>query len=503
MKKRFKVLTAVTGAAVFTALFYKQSLGLNLLIFDSLLMAWLWGTGKVSLKNKLQLIVLVGFLLTAIFTVVTNSVFVYAIHWLCMLTLSGIIAFPEAKSMLNSMGMGVSNLLFTQIGFIEELSESKSTGGKIIKMIWRSRIFIIPAFIILFFTIIYSLSNPVFERIVTRIMSSIGDFLYDIFGNMDLSIIFMFVFGLLLCNIFIIRKLNKIIKGYDESASDQLIRKKNTWPKFTSSLKNEYKAGVFLLIVLNAILLVINIIDINWVWFNFTWQGEYLKQFVHEGTWLLILSILISIALVLYFFRGNLNFYSKNTFLKYLSYAWLAQNAVLTISVAMRNFWYIHYLALAYKRIGVIIFLLLTLYGLYTVFVKVREKKSAFFLFRTNMLAIFIVLVLSSLPNWDRIIARYNFAHADRSFLHLDYLSSLSDKVLPDLEKPLEDLQEIDRIQKQKFPFEAIFMTPQDYHEVIISRKKAFVKRWETMNILEWNLAEYLAYRRIKAHEGK
>ncbi|HLG35832.1 MAG TPA: DUF4173 domain-containing protein, partial [Bacteroidia bacterium] len=233
------------------------------------------------------------------------------------------------------------------------------------------------------------------------------------------------------------------------------------------------------------------------VWFNFEWNGQYLKQFVHEGTYLLLLSIFISIALVLYFFRGSLNFFSKNKLLRTLSYAWLIQNAILTVSVAIRNFRYIDFFSLAYKRIWVIIFLALVLYGLYTVFIKVRNRRSAFYLFRTNAYAVLVVLIFCSVFNWDNIIAKYNFSHSEKSFLHLDYLATLSDQSLPYLDKPLEEIVRIDRVQKQKFPFGEKYMSPEKYHRHIQARKEQFLLKWESKNILSWNLPEYLAYRQL------
>ncbi|MCX6249457.1 MAG: DUF4173 domain-containing protein [Bacteroidetes bacterium] len=271
-----------------------------------------------------------------------------------------------------------------------------------------------------------------------------------------------------------------------------------------NALKNEYKAGVFLLLILNLILLILNLIDISWVWFNFNWEGQYLKQFVHEGTYLLIISILISIILVLYYFRGNLNYYPNNRLLKYLSYIWLGQNGILTVSVAIRNFWYIHYFALAYKRIGVIIFLILTIYGLYTVFIKVMQKKSSFYLFKSNAYGFFLILIVSSLINWDNFIAAYNFKNSDKSFLHLDFLATLPDKSLPYMDKTLSKLYKIDSIQKEKFRFEEKYMTPEEFYQIINIRKIQFKQKWEAKNFLSWNLPEYLAYRKLfyEMHSG-
>jgi hypothetical protein len=241
----------------------------------------------------------------------------------------------------------------------------------------------------------------------------------------------------------------------------------------------------------------LNGIDINSVWFNFKCEGQYLKQYVHQGTYLLILSILISIAIILYFFRGNLNFYKQNKFLKYLSFIWLAQNGILAISVGIRNFRYIEHYNLAYKRIGVAIFLLLTLYGLYTVLLKVKKKKSTFYLFKTNALAFYIILVISSLVNWDKCIATYNFSHSDTAFLDLDYLSSFSDKTLPYLNKTKLELDDITIKQKENFNFKDYFLTSESYYNIIQNRKKQFKKEWESKSFLSWNLAEYLAYKKL------
>ena len=93
------------------------------------------------------------------------------------------------------------------------------------------------------------------------------------------------------------------------------------------------------------------------------------------------------------------------------------------------------------------------------------------------------------------MIARYNFRHADQAFLHLEYLAGLSDKALPYLDKPLPELLKIDEIQRVKFPAEQIYMSPNDYFELIQYRKQAFKTHWESKSWLAWNLPEYLAYR--------
>src|SRR5690606_3335407 len=103
---------------------------------------------------------------------------------------------------------------------------------------------------------------------------------------------------------------------------------------------------------------------------------------------------------------------SKSVWLRRLCYAWLAQNTILTISVLIRNLHYIDHFSLAGKRIGVVFFLAIVLFGIYSVFVKVKHQKSAFYLFKVNSLSVFVILLLSALPNWKQVIATYNFTHA-------------------------------------------------------------------------------------------
>tara|TARA_R110002020_G_scaffold38402_2_gene115485 strand:+ start:4607 stop:6112 length:1506 start_codon:yes stop_codon:yes gene_type:complete len=487
------------SAILFSILFYKQALGLNLLIFETFFVIFLFITKQLKFSSKLQIICTSGFLLTAAFTVLTHSTFSYIIHFITLLVFVGILSYPFAKSIINIFFISIISIFQSQIEFFKRVTNSKVKGKSLGKAIWKFRIFIIPAVIIFVFVAIYKASNPIFNKLTVNLGSIFKSVMDVIFSDIEFLFVLTFLLGILISNILLFRTKNPSIEKDDTNAKDLLIRykKKNLRNFGTISLKYELKAALFLLFILNAILLILNITDIYLVWFNFEWDGQTLKQFVHEGTYLLIFSILISIAIVLYFFRGNINFYKKNKLLKKLSYLWLFQNAILAISVGVRNYWYIEYFSLAYKRIGVVIFLILTLYGLYSVFVKIKSSKSGFYLFRKNALALYIVLVLSSIINWDTLIAKYNFAHADESFLHFDYLADLSNKALPYLDKSISELTEIENIQKKKFAYETDFMNAQEYYLRIESKKVAFKKNWESKGFLSWNLPEYIVYNKL------
>jgi len=486
------------SALLLTLLFYKQGIGLNLLLFDILLLVWLFVTQQIDLKQQNVLISFIGFISSSVFTVVSYTIYGYCIHFLALFIFIGVLNYDKVRSLFSAFAMATAALPNAVISFSNRITGTTVKGRKVGSSIYRIRIFLIPLVIIFIFLAIYSNANDKFGDGVSVITASMESGWESLFANISPGLIFTYLLCLLISIFLLIRVRNAYFFNLDNKAKEQLqrIRKKNLFNFSFFGLKNEYKAAIFLLFTLNIILLILNGLDVYFVWFNFSWDGDSLKQFVHEGTWLLILSILISIAIVLYFFRGNLNFYTKNAFLKKLSYIWIIQNGVLVISVAIRNFWYIEYYALAYKRIGVILFLLLTLYGLYSVYTKIKVKKTAFYLFRTNALALYLILIISGLVNWDGVIARYNFAKADQSFTHYSYLSHFSDKALPHLDVSLDRIREIEKFKQTKFSFEKD-MSSAEFYETIQKSKAAFKEKWEAKNWLAWNLAEYRAYKKL------
>lgn len=514
MDKNKGLLPVFISALFATLIFHKQGSGLNVLVFELVTFLYLLATKQFSFKGRNMITVSVALVVTAVaFVFVNFSIYGFIVNLLVFTLFIGMVAYPQAKSLLTTLGISIVNVIDGQREFFSKLANPQAGSKGFRRRIRRLAIFFVPLLIIFVFIFIYSASNPVFDELVQKVANFIDKNILYIFQDLDFMMIFTFLLYVFVSNFIYLRTAIVSLVNKDANETDELRRVKvkqyNQYGKVIakpSGLKNEYRAGVFLLVVLNALILLLNIIDVNWVWFNFSWEGQYLKQFVHEGTYMLIISILISIALVLYYFRNNLNFYSKNKVLKYLSYAWLAQNAVLAISVCVRNYRYVEYFSLAYKRIGVFIFLLLTLYGLYTVFIKVKDKRSSFYLFRVNAYAVLVVLVVTSLFNWDVIIAKYNFAHADRSYLHLDFMSELSDKALPYLDKPLAEVEKIKLAQQDDFEFDSgsslsrgySYMTPEAYCDLITYRKTQFIIDWEQKSIWEWNWLEYKAYQELK-----
>ena len=150
---------------------------------------------------------------------------------------------------------------------------------------------------------------------------------------------------------------------------------------------------------------------------------------MRSGTFTLIVSIILVIAIIVFFFRGVLNFNTTSKSLKILAYVWIAQNVFMIISAMQRNQMYIAQYGMTHKRIGVYIFLLLAIIGLIVALYKVIKTMNLWFIIRKSVWAFYAVLIVLSAVNWDYIITAYNIKLANKNFiidLDKDYLAGLS-----------------------------------------------------------------------------
>jgi hypothetical protein len=503
MSPKSKISSTLLLALLFSYLFYKQSLGINFLIFEFCALALLFIFKQIDLTNPKIKFALAGFGISIISFVWNFSAFAFIVNLLFSIYFIGILSYPLLKNHFNSFFFGISSMFLSIFKFIKCLNSSAKSRNSAIKKIWKTKIYLIPISIILIFVTIYRNSNPYFNSIVISFEKYTINKIPNLFEYIDENWLFLFVVGTLLSSFIIFRSTLADLVQYDRNSKDQIIRarKRMHFDSKPNALHTEAKLGVLLLFILNGILMVLNSIDIYWVWFNFKWDGTILKQFVHEGTYLLIFSILLSIVIVLYYFRANQNFNPKIKRLKTLSYLWIAQNIILCISVGIRNYWYIDYFNLAYKRIGVIIFLLITIYGLYTVYLKLKHKKSFGYLLSKNTYSILFILLFFSLFNWDVLIAKYNFRNANKAFLHLDYMQTLGDKALPYLEKSLYELTSIKQQQQVIFRFDTVYLSAEEYVNSINNRKTEFLKKDENIDWRSWNYSEYKAKKMLLATE--
>ena len=491
----FKILSVIASAFLFTVLLYKQHIGVNLFLFELVILGLL-GIGNRLTKDKAVLLTVGGTLLTGLMIVIHNSLLAIMVNFMSLMLMTGVLLSPTIKSLIHSWLLAIVHLFTSHIQFFKEIGGLGTSNGNLGVAIRWVRIVAIPLFIVLVFVAIYSAANPVFDGMLASITDKLDAILLKLSEWVEFGVFWFFLFGMIVSDFLLLRSTEKNIEKAGLTASDNLVRTRNKVfkKKLDLGLKIELRSGILLLVVLNLLLLLINSIDIYWVWFNFVWEGDYLKQFVHEGTYLLIISILISIVISLYLFRGNQNFYKKSGLLKNLALAWMAQNVMLALSVGMRNIHYIEHYALAHKRIGVFFFLLATIIGLWIVISKIRSKKTFHYVIRTNAISVYSILVIMTLINWDSVVVKYNFKHYETTFTHLNFLSSLSYPTLPYQNKSIDFLTQVEESNAQ-FPAEDAHMDKWEYELRVNKRRKVFEEDWEARDWRSWNWAYHNAYR--------
>jgi hypothetical protein len=491
MTTKHRRKSVVLLALLFTLLFYRQNLGLNLLLFETAVCAILYRQLLQALTFSFKKIILLMWLLSLTSVVLVHSDYSIAVHILLSVTALGILNSLELQTIISAFAGGIHSMIKAPMQFIQD----KSGINILPSRFPRIGIFLVPIAVISFFMILYASANSIFGDLVGRFMIKVVEFLSNFIAHINGALLFTAMIGLL-AGIFIIYRYENIywVKMDQYPTTMRRIRKKQLTSHFRMpALKNEYTAGIFMLLSLNLLIFVVNIIDISNVWIGFTWSGEDFSSMVHEGTYLLIFAVLASIAVVLYYFRGNLNFYQKK-WLRPLAGLWIAQNAILAISVVIRNYHYVDAFSLSHKRIGVFIFLMIVLIGLTTVWIKIFRTKTSWYLFKTNALQTAVVLVIFSTFNWDILIARFNFSRGSEAFVYLEHMASLDDSALPYLIKDLNTLEQISTEQYNKFNFRERGLTTLEYQQIISVRENNFLHEYESRSWLSWNWADYRAY---------
>lgn len=163
---------------------------------------------------------------------------------------------------------------------------------------------------------------------------------------------------------------------------------------------------------------------------------------------------------------------------------------MLVVSVLFRDYYYIHEYGLAYKRIGVLVFLLLVLTGLFTVYLKISRLKTNYFLLKVNAWAVLAVMVFASCIHWDESIASYNLARKSTLPLDIKFLLSLSDKALPVIEKNQDVLTKTFISNPENDEGDSYYrggLSAMDYFKM---RKRRFFEEQKNYSWLSWNEAD-------------
>ncbi|MGB0870067.1 MAG: DUF4173 domain-containing protein [Flavobacteriales bacterium] len=479
-----KHLTLLLLALLFSQIFHHQQIGLNLVIFEAVIFGVLFYHKEIKLDGKLNKVIFGSVWISLIAIIFHHSLIAIFIHILNWIACIGILNYSKLKKIIIGLGIGLLSIfefpktLFTTI---KDKPKSKSNVFKKINF----KLYIIPTLILLIFQGLYRLSNPEFDVFVSKIWEGFT----DLFSLLNWTYFPLFLLGLVICTPILFRVKHHELEEIDRKSNEQLIRirRKINGPLNPIKLKNQYKSTLFLFFTLNLLIATLLAFEIYNGWFNFEYSGQNLSHYVHQGTYILIFSILISMGLVLFYFKGNLNFLKNNQPLIKQTNIWIGLNTILTFSVAIRCFHYIDNFGLTQKRIGLTTFLIAVIIGLITVLIKVNRLKTSAYLWRVNILTTFLLFNALTLFNWDIIIAKYNIYTHNKTNIELYYLSGLSDKTLY--------LFETEAFKKRYSSDNQVQLS------LIQTNTNKFVQKWENQHWLSWNYADYNCYKQLNKNE--
>lgn len=525
-KINIQLIFALAGGLFFNYLFWKEELALNLVIYSVFIIS-IYLYSESLLSNKKLLWIAISHLLAGGLLLINHSILNIIAWYISLFVLVGYVHNKQLRSIFTVLTAAFLQFISAPFGLVKKITEIQIGGFSLKPLLKLVKYLIIPGFILLLFSIIYSVANPVFASYVGTLFENMEQIINRIFTFFfkDISIdriLFLGVGILFSAGVFITFK-NELEKK-ESGFQDKLIRirkgKKNysIWGEIVAlfggdlmnkkmALKTENTIAIISFAGLNTLLLFLNAIDISTLWLGNLGSLNF-SQALHSSTNALIFSIVMAMIVILYFFNGNLNFYSKNKMIRLLAYGWIIQNAFLILSVLLRDYHYIAMHGLTYKRIGVIVFSLLCIIGLLAVYIKVAQQKSFFYLFKINGAIWYALLLLSGIMNWDAFIISYNIKTRNNATLDVNYLMSLSDKCLPQLIENKELLKKyllpssssysIAPLATKTSTIDSIQIKTQikpspdkTFEQELINRAEKFEANLEKISWLSWNYRDW------------
>jgi hypothetical protein len=398
MKKHHFILVC---SIVFTLLFYKESIGVNLTIFGLVLTGLICYFFQDRFTDRSHLVLV----LTSILSCFAFAWYGDFVSFLAMFMSIVFLQFKTHDVQLKIMQ--VFPLVFvngiTSIGrvfmFSQWLPEKKIHNNFAKKLI---AYFIIPVvFVALFFTV-YSFGSDHFSSLFTDYQLDL-----DIWQLLVITVLGFYI-SFTFWNYWIPEvcyDLNP--KLNNEFSNDEKAINENTFSFL--DLNFERKSGEITLLLLNLMLLIF-IVTYNYEQFFEVIETSKLSADTHERVNAIIFSIVMAVGVILFYFKGGFNFDEKAANLKRLAKVWIVLNGALILSTAVKNSEYVSFFGLTYKRLGVYAFLILAIIGLVYAFFKITKQKTNAYLFNQMIWYFYGTVLLCSFFNWGSLITNYNIS---------------------------------------------------------------------------------------------
>jgi hypothetical protein len=475
------------SALVFNLLFYRNLPGVNYLLFGLVVIGGLLSWFPAMRQSRPFLVISGAYFLAGVSVLLHGHVLSAIACWFTLAVLAGIKLNP-ASSVLVSLANTLYSTLLAPIDWLLK-RQSKRSKVPVVSATPASKgrriAIFLPVVLTLLFAGLYMGANPLFENLVLKFN---WDFL-------TWAWIGLFLVGF---TVTVILFKTRSIPGLTEyDAQPELettyLATFNHKVKRLINDDQEWFSGMLLLVLLNGLLLLVNGLDVYHLYIKpGIPEGMTKAEFVHQGVGNLITSIVLAIAIILFYFRGQHQVDGQRYQLRWAAYAWIAQNAFLIVSTGVRNTLYVQEFSLTYERVGVYVYLLMALFGLLFTLVKLMKAQPNWYLVRNFGWACLGTLIAASFINWDARITAFNIHHARENSSELDvkYLLSLGYGNLPQLRYLANKPGQVD-----------FNMAPEILQLKVNKQANAFQSEWEAIGWPSWCWTKDNVYERLQAAE--
>ncbi len=458
----------IVGLSIFSfvMLFHKAGVGLNVAIFDVLVLAFWLTTDAGRFKEPRIIITSMALSATAGCTAWYGTPDTVLWSIICISWLSQQILYPENTFLFFEIKALVNIFTgpLTAIAQLFALDREEISTQRLLKLLF---VIVIPAFIAIMFAAFYSNLNPYFEK---------G--FQDIINSLDMTILLTFLLGTF-ASLYIFRAhLPPKLNFFDQFLGNDFNIKNDEAQNPNAAI--EQQAGLSLFGILNVVLIIFLISDIAFVNQLSHGVGDDYSQYVHQGVGMLIFSIILATSFIIYFFRGyKFSSLPNSNWLKRLALLWVILNIILIGTTSFKNLFYVIEYGLTLKRIGVFVYLTMAAAGLAFAFLKVFYGKTNSYLFRNLYWSFFLILTVNLCMDWSMITVRFNIHENVKDHRNLDwgYLLTLNDRVIPTICRYQTQL----RLSEPEM--ESLTRTLQHRQ----TRLKNYNPDWRKMSLAKWN----------------
>lgn len=414
MEKKKKVGLIGVSALLFAILFYKQEVAINFGILGLLTLGMIHFVLPKNKRDKQYyvLAILVG--LMSISQMWYADVYTFFALSFSLLVLGTYIFFSRLNILFYPFLLFANYVLFLYRFLSFEWLPKREGGGK---RSWKKIIALVlfPALLAIVFFAVYSTGSSLFYDFIKKIKISENTFYF--IGVFLLGFLFYFNFWYPYIPRYLILFNKRFKNEFGENNRDKLMISEDLL-----DVELQRTSGIITMVLLNLILLFF-VISYNYEQFFMLGEARNLSADTHTQINTIIYSIILAMCLILLYFNSYFNFDEKAEKLKKLSYLWLILNSVLVLSAVFKTMQYVGTYGLTTKRIGVFIFLLLCLVGMYYSYVKISQKKTNSFLVTKMAWVFFFTFTLNSMVNYSWIVTKYNLTFVED--VDIDYLYRL------------------------------------------------------------------------------